>query len=99
MSEALKTVFYERYVSLGAKITEFGGWDMPLQFPAGIVQEHLATRVGAGLFDVSHMGPTAPWHVAKKTSQEGEAMRTCFRTLSDRLAALIRSSSRSMAIS
>ena len=56
MGEALRTVFYERHVSLGARITEFGGWDMPLRFPAGIVQEHLATRIGAGLFDVSHMG-------------------------------------------
>ena len=35
---------------------EFGGWDMPVQYPAGIVQEHLATRSSAGLFDVSHMG-------------------------------------------
>ena len=56
MGEALRTPFYERHVSLGAKITEFGGWDMPLRFPTGIVQEHLATRLGAGLFDVSHMG-------------------------------------------
>ncbi len=56
MEQALKTVFYERHVSLGAKITEFGGWDMPIQFPTGIVQEHLATRKNAGLFDVSHMG-------------------------------------------
>ncbi len=56
MGEVLKTVFYDRHVSLRAKITEFGGWDMPLRFPTGIVQEHLATRIGAGLFDVSHMG-------------------------------------------
>ena len=56
MGEALRTVFYECHLKLGAKITEFGGWDMPLQFPTGIVQEHLATRKEAGLFDVSHMG-------------------------------------------
>jgi aminomethyltransferase len=37
-------------------MVEFGGWEMPLQYPAGILQEHLATRKGAGLFDVSHMG-------------------------------------------
>ena len=43
-------------MSLGAKIVEFAGWEMPLQYPAGIVEEHLATRRGAGLFDVSHMG-------------------------------------------
>ncbi len=56
MGEPLRTIFYERHVSLGAKMTEFGGWDMPLQFPTGIVKEHLETRRGAGLFDVSHMG-------------------------------------------
>ncbi|MEJ2383667.1 MAG: glycine cleavage system aminomethyltransferase GcvT, partial [Xanthomonadales bacterium] len=55
MSEALRTVFYPRHVEAGAKIVEFGGWDMPLQFE-GILQEHLVTRKGAGLFDVSHMG-------------------------------------------
>ena len=55
MSEALRTVFYPRHVAAGAKIVEFGGWDMPLQFE-GILQEHLTTRKGAGLFDVSHMG-------------------------------------------
>ena len=55
MAEALRTVFYDRHVAAGAKIVEFGGWDMPLQ-DEGILQEHLATRKGAGLFDVSHMG-------------------------------------------
>ena len=52
----MRTVFYDRHVQCGAKITEFGGWDMPLQYAAGIVQEHLATRKHSGLFDVSHMG-------------------------------------------
>jgi len=56
MDGALRTVFYECHVALGAKITEFGGWDMPLQYPDGILKEHLATRKQAGLFDVSHMG-------------------------------------------
>ena len=55
MAETLRTVFYDRHVAAGAKIVEFGGWDMPLQFE-GILAEHLATRKGAGLFDVSHMG-------------------------------------------
>jgi len=40
----------------GGKMVEFGGWDMPLQYPGGILQEHLQTRRLAGLFDVSHMG-------------------------------------------
>ena len=37
-------------------MVDFGGWDMPVQYPTGIINEHLATRGGAGLFDVSHMG-------------------------------------------
>ena len=56
MSTLKKTVFYDRHVSLGANIVDFCGWEMPIFYPAGIVQEHLATRKGAGLFDVSHMG-------------------------------------------
>ena len=41
---------------LGARMVDFGGWDMPVQYPAGTVEEHLRTRTHAGLFDVSHMG-------------------------------------------
>jgi aminomethyltransferase len=56
MSKLQRTVFYDQHVDLGAKIVEFAGWEMPIFYPTGIVQEHLATRKGAGLFDVSHMG-------------------------------------------
>jgi aminomethyltransferase len=56
MKQLLKTVFFDRHVNLGAKMVEFGGWDMPLQYESGIVQEHLSTRRQAGIFDVSHMG-------------------------------------------
>ena len=56
MNELKRTVFYDQHKALGAKIVEFGGWEMPIQYPSGIVEEHLATRKGAGLFDVSHMG-------------------------------------------
>lgn len=56
MNQNLRTVLFERHQAAGAKIVEFGGWDMPVQYPGGIVQEHLATRRSAGLFDVSHMG-------------------------------------------
>ncbi len=41
---------------LGARMVDFGGWDMPVQYPIGTVEEHLRTRTRAGLFDVSHMG-------------------------------------------
>ncbi len=41
---------------MGGRMVEFGGWDMPVQYPAGTVEEHVRTRTHAGLFDVSHMG-------------------------------------------
>jgi aminomethyltransferase len=56
MGQLLKTVFYDTHVNLGAQMVAFGGWDMPVQYESGIVQEHLSTRKQAGLFDVSHMG-------------------------------------------
>ncbi len=56
MSELFRTVFYDQHAALGAKIVEFVGWEMPIFYPTGIVDEHLATRKRAGLFDVSHMG-------------------------------------------
>ena len=56
MSELQRTVFYDRHVALGAKMVDFGGWEMPVFYPKGIVEEHLATRKSVGLFDVSHMG-------------------------------------------
>ncbi len=51
-----RTPFFARHVTLGASMVAFGGWEMPVQYPTGIIAEHLATRGGAGLFDVSHMG-------------------------------------------
>jgi len=56
MAEVRRTIFYGRHKALGASMVEFGGWEMPMQYPSGIIEEHLATRKGAGLFDVSHMG-------------------------------------------
>ncbi len=53
---ASKTVFYGNHVALGARMVPFAGYDMPVQYPAGIMAEHLWTRNEAGLFDVSHMG-------------------------------------------
>ena len=50
-----KTPLNARHRSLGARMVEFGGWDMPVEY-SGIVDEHLAVRTRAGLFDVSHMG-------------------------------------------
>ena len=51
-----RTPLYEEHVRLGGKMVEFGGWEMPLNFPSGILAEHLATRKYGGIFDISHMG-------------------------------------------
>src|SRR3954452_10580174 len=50
-----RTPLYEQHRALGARLVEFGGWEMPVQY-SGIVEEHRAVRTHAGLFDVSHMG-------------------------------------------
>lgn len=50
-----KTPLYDTHVGLGAKMTEFGGWLMPVQY-SGIIEEHNHVRESAGIFDVSHMG-------------------------------------------
>ena len=56
-SPALKrTPLYDLHVSLGGKMVPFAGWEMPVQYPMGVMGEHLHTRAKAGLFDVSHMG-------------------------------------------
>jgi aminomethyltransferase len=51
-----QTPLYALHLGLGAKMVPFAGWDMPVQYPAGILAEHLHTRAKASLFDVSHMG-------------------------------------------
>ena len=55
-AELLKTPLNALHRELGAKMVEFAGYDMPVQYPAGVMKEHLHTREQAGLFDVSHMG-------------------------------------------
>jgi aminomethyltransferase len=55
-----KTALNAVHRQMGAKMVEFNGWDMPVEYPAsigcGIIKEHMAVRTGAGIFDVSHMG-------------------------------------------
>ena len=55
-SANLRTPLYDTHVALGGRMVPFGGWDMPVQYPAGILAEVRAVRTGAGIFDVSHMG-------------------------------------------
>ena len=51
-----KTPLYQTHIDSGAKIVEFGGFLMPVQYAGGVIAEHMAVRKAAGLFDVSHMG-------------------------------------------
>jgi aminomethyltransferase len=51
-----RTPFYEKHRAAGAKLIEFGGYEMPVQYPEGIMQEHQTVRTKVGVFDVSHMG-------------------------------------------
>ncbi len=54
--EPLKTPLHEAHQQLEAKIIDFGGWLMPVNYPPGIINEHTATRNAVGVFDVCHMG-------------------------------------------
>ncbi|NNE57187.1 MAG: glycine cleavage system aminomethyltransferase GcvT [Hellea sp.] len=56
MSELKQTQLHARHVAAGAKMVPFAGYEMPVQYPLGIMREHLHTREKCGLFDVSHMG-------------------------------------------
>ncbi len=56
MSELKRTQLYDTHVEAGATMVDFGGWEMPIQYPDGIIKEHLYTRSKCSLFDVSHMG-------------------------------------------
>jgi aminomethyltransferase len=57
MSEVLRrSPLFARHQALGARFVPFAGWEMPVQYSAGVTREHHAVRNGAGLFDVSHMG-------------------------------------------
>ncbi len=55
-TDLLKTPLHALHLELGARMVPFAGYSMPVQYPAGLMAEHLHTRSGAGLFDVSHMG-------------------------------------------
>ncbi|MEP6847991.1 MAG: glycine cleavage system aminomethyltransferase GcvT [Acidobacteriota bacterium] len=51
-----KTPLNAVHREMGGKMVDFGGWDMPVQYPAGVIEEHMRTRTRSALFDVSHMG-------------------------------------------
>ena len=56
MFDRKRTPLYDVHCQLGARIVDFGGWDMPVSYTAGTIKEHQAVRNAVGLFDVSHMG-------------------------------------------
>ena len=56
MSDLKRTALFDLHVEMGAKMVAFAGYDMPVQYPMGVLKEHLHCRAAAGLFDVSHMG-------------------------------------------
>ena len=67
MPELKTTPLNAVHRALGAKMVDFGGWEMPVHYTAGLLAEHQAVRTHVGLFDVSHMGeirvkgPQAQW--------------------------------------
>lgn len=56
MTDLKRLALHDLHLSLGARMVGFAGYDMPVQYPAGVMAEHVHTRTHAGLFDVSHMG-------------------------------------------
>jgi aminomethyltransferase len=59
MTELLRSPLHDRHVALGAKLADFGGWEMPIEYAAsggGVLKEHAAVREAVGIFDVSHLG-------------------------------------------
>ena len=65
-----RTPLHALHVARGGKMVPFAGYEMPVQYPAGVLKEHLHTRSAAGLFDVSHMGQLA---LRPKSGQVGDA--------------------------
>jgi aminomethyltransferase len=51
-----RSPLYNRHVALGAKMANFSGWEMPIEYPTGVIKEHTAVRDAVGIFDVSHLG-------------------------------------------
>ncbi len=73
-ADLLKTPLFDLHKELGAKMVPFAGYDMPVQYPLGVLKEHLFTRESAGLFDVSHMGQA--WLVGPDHATTAAALET-----------------------
>jgi len=75
MSDLQQTPLYDLHLELGGKMVPFAGYSMPVQYPMGVMKEHLHTRAAAGVFDVSHMGQVMV------TGPSWEAAALAFETL------------------
>ncbi|UPT85071.1 glycine cleavage system aminomethyltransferase GcvT [Bradyrhizobium barranii subsp. apii] len=80
-----RTPLHGLHVSLGGKMVPFAGYDMPVQYPAGVLKEHLHTRSQAGLFDVSHMGQLA---LRPKSGKVEDAARALERLVPQDIVAI-----------
>ncbi len=72
MADLKRTCLYDLHRELGAKMVPFAGYEMPVQYPPGVLKEHLHCRAAAGLFDVSHMGQVL---LRAKTGNVADAAR------------------------
>lgn len=77
-----RTPLYAEHVALGARMVDFAGWQMPVQY-AGIIEEHTAVRDAVGIFDVSHMGEFRVFGFEAK-----DALQRIFTNDLDRIDAL-----------
>lgn len=73
-ADLLRTPLFDLHTELGAKLVPFAGYAMPVQYPLGVLKEHLFTRESAGLFDVSHMGQA--WLVGPDHATTAAALET-----------------------
>ena len=80
-----RTPLHGLHVSLGGKMVPFAGYDMPVQYSAGVLKEHLHTRSAAGLFDVSHMGQVA---LRPKSGKVEDAARALERLVPQDIVAI-----------
>src|SRR5262249_3898956 len=86
MSEArqeaplLRTPLYKFHLERGARLVAFAGYEMPVQYPTGILTEHLHTRAAAGLFDISHMGQIVMRSMAGRMEDAPRALETLVPT-------------------
>ena len=76
MPDLNRTPLFDLHIELGAKMVPFAGYELPVQYPLGVMKEHLHTRSAAGLFDVSHMGQVVVWPKSGKYEDAALALES-----------------------